>query len=129
MRSVGASTWTNVTNLYRAWELPVGKLAAANLTPFTKVYRPLGSAYYSVVHWTAGFDPFWFRIVTFGFAIVNVVLVFILARRLFDTLEIAGLSALLFSSHPKMYRHFPEKQRNRLRYPCLLVLPGGRDPV
>src|SRR5947208_62847 len=33
----------DLMNTYGAWILPPAKLAVANLTPFTSVYRPLGS--------------------------------------------------------------------------------------
>jgi hypothetical protein len=92
----------DVTNLYRAWEQPAWNLATANLTPFTTVYRPIGAVYYAAVYSASGFDPFSLRAVTYAFALFNVVLVFLLSMRLFDSLEIAGLSALLFSVHPRM---------------------------
>jgi hypothetical protein len=92
----------DITNLYRAWEQPVAKLLAANLVPFTTVYRPLGSLYYLSVYSMWGLDPWHFRLFTYSLAIVNVMLVYVLARRLFHRLDIAALSALVFSMHPRM---------------------------
>jgi hypothetical protein len=36
----------DLMNTYQAWTLPLSRLLIGNLTPFTSVYRPLGSLLY-----------------------------------------------------------------------------------
>jgi hypothetical protein len=106
-----ANTWrgllvpfTNddLMNLYGAWTLPAWKLLVANLSPFTAVYRPLGSALYRIVYLCAGLHPLPFRVVAYALMLVNVWLVYRLAKTLTRSAEIALLAALLWSYHKRL---------------------------
>jgi hypothetical protein len=106
-----ANTWrgllvpfTNddLMNLYGAWTLPAWKLFVANLSPFTAVYRPLGSAFYRIVYLCAGLHPLPFRVVTYALMLVNVWLVYRLAKMLTRSAELALLAALLWSHHKRL---------------------------
>jgi Dolichyl-phosphate-mannose-protein mannosyltransferase len=104
----GAQTWRglfaglssdDLMNAYQAWILPLGRLMLANVTPFTVTYRPLGSALYRVLFWTSGLDPFPYRVVAYSLMLVNIWLVFRLARVLTGSAETATLAALIWSFH------------------------------
>ena len=92
----------DMMNLYHAWMLPWYKLAAANLIPFTPVYRPLGSALYRILYLAAGLHPLPFRIVAYALMTLNIWLVFRLAKLLTGSTEIAVLAALIGSYHHRL---------------------------
>jgi hypothetical protein len=92
----------DLMNMYQAWVLPLYKLVLANLTPFTSVYRPLGAGFYRLLYHSAGLHPLPFRIVAYGLMMLNVWLIFRLARFLTGSTEIAILSALLGSFHNRL---------------------------
>jgi hypothetical protein len=85
----------DLTNLYTAWSMPLSDLIIANLTPFTRVYRPLGSAFYRTLFFAFGWNPLPFRVIAFALLLLNIWLLFCLARRLSGSLEIATLAALI----------------------------------
>ena len=87
----------DISNLYRGWEPSWRELLIANLSPLSTIYRPFGGLYYRFVYSVAGLDPFYFRLVTICFLTLNIVLVFLLTRRLFGRNSVAALSALLFA--------------------------------
>lgn len=92
-------TGDDMMNLYQAWALPAWKIFAANLSPFSTVYRPFGTAVYRVVFALAGWRPLEFRVVVYAFLLLNIWLVYRVARRLTGSAEIGVLAALLFSYH------------------------------
>lgn len=90
----------DLMNLYRAIdESPGWRLLTANLTPFTSVNRPLGALYYRAVFAVAGFDPYPFRAVTYGFLVFNGGLLYLFARRLSNSREIGVLAVLIGCYH------------------------------
>ncbi len=92
----------DVMNLHVAWSPPLRALVLSNLVPFTPLYRPAGAAYYRICFALFGWNPAAFRAVTFVFVLVNIWLVYWLARRLTASLEASALAALIFSFHPKL---------------------------
>ena len=92
----------DVMNLHFAWHPPLGSLILSNLVPFTPFYRPFGAAYYRVCFAIFGWNPLAFRFVTFAFLLVNLYLVYRLARKLTNRPEVSALSVLIFSFHPKL---------------------------
>lgn len=93
----------DLMNMHIAFVTPWGKLLAANLVPFTTVYRPAGSLYYRVVYELAGLHPLPFRLVTYGFHLLNMALLGLLARRLSRSWEIAALTVLLWCYHHRFF--------------------------
>jgi hypothetical protein len=89
----------DLMNIYLAWVLPVWRLAWGNLTPFTAVYRPVGSVFYKLMYAAAGFHPLPFRIVLYALMLVNIGLLYRLARQVTGSAEAAALAALLGSYH------------------------------
>jgi hypothetical protein len=90
----------DMMNMYRAWSEPAASLIAGNLTPFSHLYRPLGSAWYRMMYAAAGFHPLPFRIAVYGLLLVNLWVAFGVARALTGSREIGVLTALLISFHP-----------------------------
>ena len=88
--------------MYFAWILPWYKLVIANVVPFTDTYRPLGSAFYSILYHSAGLTPLPFRIVAYIFMTLNIWLLYRVARLLTGSTEIAVLAALIGSYHSRL---------------------------
>jgi hypothetical protein len=86
-------------NLYEAWVLPVRRLAVGNLTPFTAVYRPVGSVFYKLMFAAAGFHPLPFRVVLYALMLANIGLLYRFARQVTGSSEAAALAALIGSYH------------------------------
>jgi hypothetical protein len=89
----------DMMNLYRAWVLPVKRLVLGNLTPFTSVYRPVGSVFYKFLYLAAGFHPLPYRIVIYALLLLNIALLYRFARLLTGSAESASLAALVGSYH------------------------------
>lgn len=80
----------DIMNLYWAFaNVSWGKLLAANIVPFTTVYRPMGALYYRSVFEVAGLNPLGFRLVTYAFLYLNILLLILVVRRLTGSSEIA----------------------------------------
>ncbi len=94
--------YDDVMNIDFAWEPPLKNLALALVVPFTKFYRPVGSLVYRIVFDIFGLKPLPFRIVVYGFLLLNLYLVYKLARRLSGSGEIAAMSALLYTFHGRL---------------------------
>ena len=94
--------YDDVMNIDFAWEPPLKNLAVALVVPFTKFYRPVGSLVYRVVFDIFGLNPLPFRIVVYGFLLLNLYLVYKLALRLSGSGEIAAMSALLYTFHGRL---------------------------
>jgi hypothetical protein len=92
----------DVMNTDFAWEPPLSKLALGLAVPFTTFYRPVGSLVYRVVFDIFGLNPSPFRIVVYAFLLLNLFLIYKLARRLSGSREIAALSALLYTFHGRL---------------------------
>lgn len=89
----------DLMNMYGAWMMPLHKLILANLTPFTSVYRPVGSALYRVLYFFAGLSPLPFRVIAYVLLLVNVWLLYRVTRLLTESTEVAVLAALIGSYH------------------------------
>ncbi len=89
-------------NLYQAWILAPWKIALANLTPFTAVYRPFGTAVYRSLYAIFGWHPLPFRILVYALMLLNIGLLYRLARMLTGSAEIGVLAALIGSYHPRL---------------------------
>lgn len=64
-------------------------------------YRPVIFASYLLDRWLGGEQPFWFHASVIAWHVANTALVFALARRLFEGLNLAAAgAALLFAIHP-----------------------------
>jgi hypothetical protein len=90
----------DMMNLYFAIQVHVGRLAFENIFPFTTGYRPLGTAFYRIAFALFGMNPIPFRIGVYIVMMVNVALLYRVARKLSGSIEIGVLSALLYSFHP-----------------------------
>lgn len=89
----------DMMNLYQAWVLPLGRLALGNLTPFTSVYRPVGSVFYKLMYWAVGFHPLPYRIAIYALLLLNIALLYRFARLLTGSSEAAVIAPLLGSYH------------------------------
>lgn len=94
--------YDDITNIHVAWEPPLQKLALGLVVPFTTFYRPAGSAIYRVLFDLFGLNPLPFRVVAYGFLLVNLFLVYKIARRLSGSAEIGAMSALLYTFHGRL---------------------------
>jgi hypothetical protein len=98
----------DMMNLYWAWETPLPSLLAANLFPFTTVYRPFGAVVYRTVFAFAGLDPFPFRCLTYILLLVNLYLTFRLAKALTGSREIGILAALAVVFHGRFVHMYAD---------------------
>ena len=89
----------DMMNMYHAWIVPWHKLIVANIVPFTYIYRPLGSAFYRILYLSAGLNPLPFRICIYTLMMLNIWLIFRVARLLTDSTEMAALAALIGAYH------------------------------
>jgi len=94
--------YDDVMNIDFAWEPPLKNLALALVNPFTTFYRPVGSLVYRIVFDLFGLNPLPFRVVVYGFLLLNLFLVYKLALRLSGSGEIAAMSALLYTFHGRL---------------------------
>lgn len=94
--------YDDVMNISFAWDPPLQDLALALANPFTTFYRPVGSLVYRLVFDIFGLNPSPFRVVVYGFLLLNLYLVYKLALRLSGSGEIAALSALLYTFHGRL---------------------------
>jgi len=92
----------DVMNLEVAWDQPFQTFAVANLVPFTSFYRPAGAAYYRLCFALFGWRPQAFRLVTVGLLLTNLLLVYLLARRLTGSAETGVISAMIYSFHGRL---------------------------
>jgi hypothetical protein len=99
-------TEDDLMNMYFAWVLPLPRLLIGNLTPFTSVYRPVGTAFYRVLYDLAGFHPLPFRMAAYVLMLVNIWLVYRLAAAITGSLETGALCALIFSFHKRLFGLF-----------------------
>lgn len=99
-------TEDDLMNMYLAWRIPPWKLALANLTPFTSLYRPFGSLYYHAMYTVAGLHALPFRIFAYAIMLLNIWLVYRLALLLTGSPWTSLLCALLFSYHKRLYALF-----------------------
>jgi uncharacterized protein (TIGR03437 family) len=86
-------------NLYRAWYFPLSALLKANLLFFlpSDFIRPMGEAWYRAIYFFAGFRAAPFHAVDLALLLVNIFLVYCLARRLAESRFAALAAALLFA--------------------------------
>lgn len=96
-------TEDDLMNMYFAWRVPAWKLALANLTPFTSVYRPVGSVFYHSMYVAAGLHALPFRIFAYAIMLLNIWLVYRAARLLTGSEWTGLLCALIFSYHKRLY--------------------------
>ncbi len=92
----------DMMNLYRAWDFPPRHLIVANLTPFNKVYRPAGAVFYRVLYDLFGLHPLPFRIAIYCLLLVNIALLYWLAKLLSGSTEIGILAALIGAYHNRV---------------------------
>jgi hypothetical protein len=106
-----ANAWRGLTeffsgddmmNLYHAWDFPLRHLIVANLTPFNKVYRPAGAVFYRVLYDIFGLHPVPFRIAIYCLLLVNIALIYWLAKLLSGSTEIGILAALIGAYHNRV---------------------------
>jgi hypothetical protein len=89
----------DMMNLYHAWDFPLRHLIVANLTPLNKVYRPAGAVFYRVLYDLFGLHPFPFRIAIYCLLLVNIALLYWLAKLISGSTEIGILAALIGAYH------------------------------
>jgi hypothetical protein len=89
----------DMMNLYHAWDFPLRHLIVANLTPFNRVYRPAGAVFYRGLYDIFGLHPMPFRIAIYGLLLLNIALIYWLAKLLSGSTEIGILAALLGAYH------------------------------
>jgi hypothetical protein len=92
----------DMMNLYLAWNFPLRHLIIANLTPFTKVYRPAGAAFYRTLYDVFGLHPLPFRIAIYCALALNIALIYWLAKLLSESAEVGVLAALLGAYHNRL---------------------------
>jgi hypothetical protein len=90
----------NLNLLHGYWTKPFWRILSANLLFFIPEYRPLGGLFYRSMFAAFGYDPFAFRVACFVLLAVNLVLAFLLARRLSGSAAAGALAAFITAYHP-----------------------------
>src|SRR5690242_6905339 len=85
----------DMMNLHFVFRMPVKTVVVDTLVPFTHDYRPTGQAVYRTIYALAGFHPLPFRVVSYCILAANIVLMYVFARRLTGSSEMAFLSAFI----------------------------------
>lgn len=85
----------DMTNTYRAWDLNLRQLAAAQLLPWVPVYRPVGDAIYRVFYAAFGFHPEPLYLFCWLLLPVNVILAYLFFHKLLDTAWALTATALV----------------------------------
>ncbi len=63
-------------------------------------YRPLNRATYLLDYWIFGMSPMWYHAANILIHVLNVILVYVIGRRVLQNSPAAFVSALLFAVHP-----------------------------
>jgi hypothetical protein len=92
----------DVMNLTFAWEPTLRELLLAVPNPATHIYRPTGALLYRLIFDAAGLNSFAFRNVFYAILCLNLLLVYLLARKVSESAEVGALSALLFAFHGRL---------------------------
>ncbi len=92
----------DVMNLNFAWGPPLHRLLVALLVPFTPFYRPSGAALYRLIFDLFGLNFLPFRIAVHLMLLVNLYLVYRLARMLAGSAETGAMAALLYAFHGRL---------------------------
>ena len=89
-------------NLYVSWYPSLFSLIKANFLFFlnSPFYRPMGSAWYRIMFFVAGYHPEAFHAVNLVILMINIWLTYELASRLSDSRETGALAALLIAYQP-----------------------------
>ncbi len=94
--------YDDITNITVAWQAPLHQLVVALLVPFTTFYRPAGSAVYRILFDLFGLNPLPYRIFVYTLLLLNLYLVYAMARRLSGSYEIGAIAAVLYSFHSRL---------------------------
>ena len=94
-------TGDDLMNISAAWTLPMRKLVWANITPFTPIYRPFGSAYHRLLFALFGLHPLPFRLVTYVLLGLNLYLLFRLVLELTSSSDLAIITVFLDAYHAR----------------------------
>lgn len=86
-------------NMGWAWRDGLSKLLSGLFGFWVSVYRPTGGLYYWLLHHYFGLNPLPYRIVDFGIVSINLVIAYILMRRLTGSVYVAWLGTFIFSYH------------------------------
>ncbi len=100
----------DLMNVWRAWQDPLPHILKENLFFFLYPtnYRPMGSLFYHIFFNAFGLDPLPYRLCLLALLLTNIYLVYSFARRISQSREIGGVTALLHAFHPSfapLYRN------------------------
>lgn len=89
----------DLMNLYYGWSEPLYRLVAANLFPFTTVYRPAGSAFYVGIFAVAGHNPIYYRVAVYVVILLGCVALYRLVEKLDGRAMAAALAVIPLAFH------------------------------
>src|SRR5262249_14159416 len=90
-------------NLFLAWIKPVSQVIRDNLCFWSGANRPLGQAFYKLIHAAFGFHPRPFRVSCFVLLVLNLVLQYRLFSVLWPNKDLALLALLACSYHAALW--------------------------
>lgn len=94
-------TGDDLMNLYGYLSKPVSALVKANIFFWTPYYRPFGGIVYRSLYAIFGFNPYPIYVVFFSAMLVNLLMAYLVLRRIGGSREIGVIATLLFSFHGK----------------------------
>jgi hypothetical protein len=92
----------DLMNLHEAYTIPTPLLLRDLALPFTNFNRPTGAAYYRLCFKLFGWNPGAFRTASWALMLATLFILYLLARRLTGSMEMAALAALLYSFHARL---------------------------
>lgn len=98
----------DLMNLRFAAGEPVGRLLFANLFPFTTVYRPMGSAVYVSMFEAFGFNPIYYRLISYGILLLTCVALCQLTKKIDGRVTAASLAAVFAAFHSRFLDIYSE---------------------
>ncbi len=92
----------DLMNLHFGFREPLGRLIAANLAPFTMVYRPAGSAFYLALFEVFGLEPIPYRFTAYGVLLLGCVGLYQLTKDLEGRPVAGALAVIPLAFHSRM---------------------------
>ena len=92
-------TGDDLMNLYGYWTKPLSSLVKANVFFWTPFYRPFGGVIYRSLYAIFGFNPYPLYAVFFAALLLNLLLAYLVLKRLSGSSETGAIATLLFAFH------------------------------
>jgi hypothetical protein len=94
-------TGDDLMNLYGYWSKPLSDLVKGNIFFWTPYYRPFGGVIYRAFFAAFGFNPYPIYVVFYAAMLTNLLLAYLVFKRIGGSREIGAVATLLYCFHGK----------------------------